>query len=115
MAARGLQGGRLVTPKEERQFEAETVLNFNLLEKTWVAYTSIPKHARMFERLGWTYDKLSKEWQGPKGNIKVLTFKNLKRPARKLSNEERERRAILMRSVAAKRVRKAPKQNSTPF
>ncbi len=83
-----------------RNDEFETIIIWNPMRRMWEAGTNIPQHQAMFEKRGWKktgdtgYDV---GYEAPKN---ALTFRDLTKPKRQMSEEEKERARERMRKIA---------------
>ena len=83
-----------------RNDEFETIIIWNPMRRMWEAGTNIPQHQAMFEKRGWKktgdtgYDV---GYEAPKN---ALTFRDLTKPKRQMSEAEKEKARERMRKIA---------------
>jgi hypothetical protein len=70
--------------------ERETHCYFNEAEGIWRVWTEVAKHARRLERMGWKYNKSSREWVG--SGLSVL-LRPVTRKTRTLSERQKKEMA----------------------
>lgn len=82
-----------------RNDEFETIIIWNPMRRMWEAGTNIPQHQAMFEKRGWKktgdtgYDV---GYEAPKN---ALTFRDLTKPKRQMSEAEKEKARERMRMI----------------
>lgn len=82
-----------------RNDEFETIIIWNPMRRMWEAGTNIPQHQAMFEKKGWKktgdtgYDV---GYEAPKN---ALTFRDLTKPKRQMSEAEKEKARERMRMI----------------
>lgn len=79
--------------------ELETILIYNRADDCWVVSTNIPHHWNRFEKQGWTKTNdngYERSYKAPKN---AVTFRNLNRIKRELTEEQKQANAERLRNL----------------
>ena len=79
--------------------EYETIIIWDPVRKMWEAGTNIPQHQDMFEKKGWKKTGDTGYDMGYEAPKNALTFRDLTKPKRQMSEEEKERARERMRKI----------------
>ena len=79
--------------------EYETIIIWNPVRKMWEAGTNIPQHQAMFEKKGWKKTGDTGYDMGYEAPKNALTFRDLTKPKRQMSEAEKEKARERMRMI----------------
>ncbi len=83
-----------------RNDEFETIIIWNPMRRMWEAGTNIPQHQAMFEKKGWKKTGDTGYDMGYEAPKNALTFRDLTKPKRQMSEAEKEKARERMRMIA---------------
>ena len=83
-----------------RNDEFETIIIWNPMRRMWEAGTNIPQHQAMFEKKGWKKTGDTGYDMGYEAPKNALTFRDLTKPKRQMSEEEKAKARERMRKIA---------------
>lgn len=82
-----------------RNDEFETIIIWNPMRRMWEAGTNIPQHQAMFEKKGWKKTGDTGYDMGYEAPKNALTFRDLTKPKRQMSEAEKEKARERMRMI----------------
>lgn len=80
--------------------EYETIIIWDPVRKMWEAGTNIPQHQAMLEKKGWKKTGDTGYDMGYEAPKNALTFRDLTKPKRQMSEAEKEKARERMRKIA---------------